>query len=298
MVGILIADRLTRRGLPVHLSLHDDPAGGQFARSARFQYLKPLADRAVRRVLHTVASADTVCGGMKKYYEQRFGVVTSVVHRYIPALPAISRFHNSEAGVLTAGHIGSIYSVNEFRQFCRAFRHYARLRGLKPQFVVIAGRNARTQSVYEEFDGLIFDHPQMPENVAVQNLTRCDFLYAMYPFSPLLTVFRRTSSPTKLTTYLQAQRPILGHTPADSSLAAILTTYRLGLVCSSILEAGITQTIDKLRSAEINSAAFERARSELHGYHNVGTLQRLLVGSEPLSAEPRHEPGSISGAAF
>jgi hypothetical protein len=43
-----------------------------------------------------------------------------------------------------------------------------------------------------------------------------------------LHTFSKTSLPTKLSSYLQAARPIFGHGPADSTLAEFLGTTKLG----------------------------------------------------------------------
>ncbi len=61
----------------------------------------------------------------------------------------------------------------------------------------------------------------------------------MYPAGGKYQLFRRTSLPIKVSTYVQAQRPIFAHTPADSTLACVVTKYKLGAVCMAGIENDI-----------------------------------------------------------
>jgi len=309
MEATLIAEHLARpsgvaggassqkRRRRVHLSVHDDPMGGQFMRSKRFRLLAPLADRATKRALQSASSVDTVCRGMRTYYQNRFGVDSVVIHRFLapPHLSPPPAERDSLAAkasappypstkTITAGHIGSIYSVTEFRNFCLAFQEYARQESCEPVFVVVAGRTDVTAPVFEEFKQMIVDLPNRPERDAVSALSDCDFLYAMYPFHPRCALFRQTSSPTKLTTYLQVQKPILAHTPGDSSLKAIVMEYDLGAVCESIEVGALIETIKHLRRSTVDAQGFERARDELHGEANVARLQACLTDAEKTEA--------------
>ena len=49
----------------------------------------------------------------------------------------------------------------------------------------------------------------------------CFALYLNYPFGLRDRVLRRTSFPTKLSTYVQAARPLLMNVPADSSVTPL-----------------------------------------------------------------------------
>jgi hypothetical protein len=118
-----------------------------------------------------------------------------------------------------------------------------------------------------------------PEEQAVQRLRACDFLYAMYPFEPRADVFRRTSLPTKVSSYLLSQRPIFGHAPAASSLADVLRGHDIGVLYpyASGSPASFAAAFDAVRNKSVPAAAYENARSALFGDANVDRLTRCLA---------------------
>jgi hypothetical protein len=130
--------------------------------------------------------------------------------------------------------------------------------------------------MFQEVSPMIVDIPQLSEIEAIEQLAECQFLYAMYPFDQALAIFRQTSLPTKLTTYLQTQKPILAHTPNDSTLAEIVTTYGLGLISDSLAVDDLAQTIERMSDYELGVNTFENARAGLFGIENVNRLADCL----------------------
>src|SRR5262249_40805538 len=152
---------------------------------------------------------------------------------------------------LNVGHIGSIYSSREFGLFCAALKSYAARKNLDLRLTLISGRGRLSEPVYREFEGIIEDVPHMAEGDAIKRLAACDFVYAMYPFEDNSRVFRRTSSPTKLTSYLQAQRPIFAHTPCDSSMYSIVEQFGLGVNCPSLDSGILSEHIEHIHGMDI-----------------------------------------------
>jgi hypothetical protein len=104
----------------------------------------------------------------------------------------------------------------------------------------------------------------LAEQDAIPLLAACDFLYAMYPAGNRDELFRKTSLPIKLSTYLQAQRPIFAHTPPDSTLACVVNKYRVGRTCGSDhSQQNVAAEIRHLLAQPVSSENFEHVRSEL-----------------------------------
>jgi glycosyltransferase involved in cell wall biosynthesis len=267
--GILVAKEIAQRiNIPVHLTIHDDLVGGWFGRTRRYRWLLNPARKLFAETMHSVSSVDVVSESMHRYYQKMLGADSVVVHRYLSSLPKLEP-KPIEPSTLVVGHIGSIYSANEFRLFCQALENYGQQKGLCVKFIVIG---ADRRFLPTDFSQLIVDIPEQDENEAIVELSQCHFLYAMYPFGRAFSVFRQTSLPTKVTTYLQVQRPILAHTPSDSTLAEIISTYQLGINSNALTTAELSKGISQIREYQLSERAFEEAHTALFGFENVNRM--------------------------
>lgn len=104
---------------------------------------------------------------------------------------------------------------------------------------------------------LYFDNIEMKdENVelpgwvqpeeTIRLLKESDLLYCPYWFDQEFKLEAITSFPSKLTSYLVAERPILLHAPSYSSPHCFLKQYNAGLLCDALSSESIIATIKKL----------------------------------------------------
>jgi glycosyltransferase involved in cell wall biosynthesis len=275
--GVLVGLELSATGKPVHLTVHDDPVS-VFQRSTRYRALSPFMARSFSCLMRSARSVDVISNGMRDFYRERFGVQPVVVYRYVQSLPRFKdRVINRD--VIRVGHIGIIYSANQFREFVEALQAHGRSLGVSIKLVKI-GRSREFEKVQKDYPELVEDLGDLPEKAAIEDLSKCNFLYCMYPESPRYEVFRRTSQPMKLSTYVQAQRPIFAHTPEDSSLAAAVRKYRIGSVCTSSDRQGIEVALKAFqRLEEVPHERFEQARAELLGFAQLRELKNTLMSS-------------------
>jgi len=272
--GVLVALELSASGKPVHLTVHDHPVS-VFQRSTRYRLLSPFMSRSLSRVMRSAKSVDVISIGMRDFYRERFGIEPLVVYRYVQGLPRLKEYVNS-TDVLRVGHIGIIYNANQFTEFVEALRAHGRNLGVSVKLVKI-GRSREFEKVQKDHPDLVEDLGELPEKAAIEELSKCNFLYCMYPDTPRFEVFRRTSQPMKLSTYIQAQRPIFAHTPEDSTLAAAIRKYRIGSVCPSSERQSIEVALKELQQFEqIPRERFEQARTELLGIAQVRNLENTL----------------------
>lgn len=272
--GISLAAELCEMGKRVHLTVHDDPVC-MFKRSRKFRAFAPLMSRQFSKLLKSAESVDVIGPWMQDAYKQKYKVDSVPVYRFVPELPRLS--FQPDPGILAIGHIGSVYHPEPIRHFLAACQRLASKtkRGFK---VVRIGSSP-------QIDRLAFANPQIFENCgeqdeqkAIARLASCDFLYAMYPTGRHFQCFRQTSLPMKLSTYIQAQRPIFAHTPPDSGLAQLISKYAVGTVCSSENENSLEQAIQVILQAKIARDQFEALRSDLMGPHQLLLLRNALRG--------------------
>jgi hypothetical protein len=271
--GISVADELLSMGKPVHLTVHDEPLA-MLIRSRRFRPLWPLMSLTFPRVLRGARSVDVTSTNMRDYFKQKYNVDSFALYKYLAELPAM-KFHLSE-NTLTVGHIGSLYQADPFRKFVLACRSYAarQNRSLK---IVRIGDSSEMDKIAAENLATFENHGELLEKDALPVLATCDFVYAMYPHGYRFQGFRRTSLPIKLSTYIQAQRPIFAHTPPDSGLAQLICKYAVGTVCSSQSVDAIQQAIQAILQAEITRHHFEALRRDLMGPNQLFLLNNALT---------------------
>jgi hypothetical protein len=276
--GISVADELLSTGKPVHLTIHDEPLA-MLIRSRRYRLLYPLLSRSFSRVLKGSKSVDVTSTKMRDYLNQKYGVHCFALYKFLPELPVVSPRIDSKS--LTIGHIGSLYHSGPFRQFVLACRDAATAhnRSLK---IIRIGSSPQMDTVASENLVHIENHGELLEQDALPVLAACDFVYAMYPDGIRFRGFRRTSLPIKLSTYIQAQRPIFAHTPTDSGLADLVERFEVGRVCSSNKPQEIRQSVEAILQTRVPRERFEALRSELMGPRQLEQLRQALTGKAQL----------------
>jgi hypothetical protein len=268
--GVSVAAELCGMGRKVHLTVHDDPVC-MFKRSRKYRALAPLMYHHFSKLLRSADSVDVISTCMRETYKRKYNVDSIPVYRYVPELPRIA--FNVSRDTLTIGHIGSVYHSKPFRRFLSACQNYAvgQKRTLK---IVRIGCSSTLNAIATEKPDLFENCGELDEPQAISRLSSCDILYAMYPSGKRFECFRQTSIPMKLSTYVQAQRPIFGHTPSDSTLAKLIGKYELGEICTSDDDKAICQALQNVLAREVPRKHFEQMREELMG---SGPIERLKI---------------------
>lgn len=216
-----VAARLLRRTrLPVHLTVHDDPPYGVALLSRRHVALIPLIERDLAFALRNARSVDVISRGMAERYRTKYGVDSVVIHRGMstPIAPSLPRDRSEP---LEVGILGNTYGYPQLVLLGEALIRAASSAGARARVVIVGqghGQRLRDQ-LKGRLEVEVTGHLQEAE--AVERLRRCFLLYLNYPFSIRARVLRQTSFPTKLSTYIQAARPLLVHAPSDSSIAPL-----------------------------------------------------------------------------
>jgi glycosyltransferase involved in cell wall biosynthesis len=277
--GLLMGKTLLRLGIPkLHVSVHDDPSG-LAAKSHRYRHMTRVIDRCNRSLLHVATSVDVVSEAMRVYYKERYGIESEVIYRYLdpPAIARISlQTKPPEAPeTILVGHVGSAYSLREVLAFLRALRLVENSNGVR--FKVMAfGRRSAFEKFAEEFPGLIECAGEVAEPEVVERLRQCRFVYSMYSFNPRHRIFRETSQPTKISTYLMAATPIFFHCPDGSSTIQLMSQFQLGVCVSSLDETLIAGAVRRILDFQVDPVEVRRAAEFYCGTRNLTNLRRNL----------------------
>lgn len=278
--AVHVAARLIASGRrPLHLTVHDDPAFANALRSRRYLPLVPWVERDFAASARGARSVDVIGEGMRDRYRRRYGVEAAVVHRALAGPLAGSPPYDRGASGLAVGVLGSTYAYRPLRQLAEAVRRASGRLGVRGRVVVIGrGHGDRLRG---EFRGVVeveaAGHLSEPEGV--ERLGRCFALYLNYPFGWRDAVLRRTSFPTKLSTYVQAARPLLVHAPADSSVAALRDWPDY---------AGFWQSIDPDDGAELLTRLWRRPGADGPALHAAEAVRLRYF-------EPARNRSSIAG---
>lgn len=288
--GILVGNALMdHRRVPMHVSVQDDQAEAICRRSRRYRWLESLALRAWLRLLHSAGSVDVISSGMQRYYQRQRQLDTFVFHPHVPALlPPPGPLDDSE---LHVGHLGTLYSETEIIAFMQGAGVAARQLGRRLRLTFIGGNRinpARHASLLPP-DARIEISPSLGETEALHRLSSCHLLYALYPFEERCRVFRMTSLPTKLSSYIQIQRPVFAHTPEDSTLAEMVIQHRIGGVCDSLDPTVIGGSILSILQHVPERDAFEKMRIAEYGEQHVTRLEDALLA---LASSPTTPAGA------
>jgi hypothetical protein len=203
---------------------------------------------------------------MRTFYLQRYGVDSVVVHRWLPRRPPSAEAHAARPpGRIDIGHIGSVYSLSDFTRLADAVDRL-REEDQDARLVIISPSRQLEARLNRRHAGVVELHEPMAEAEAERLLGACAMVYAAHPFSRGYRTFRRTSLPTKLSTYVMAGAPILAHAPSDSTVTHFVTATGTGEVTTATDAAGIAAAVRRLASSPAPApAVYDAARDTFFG---------------------------------
>ncbi len=263
--------------IPIHVSVHDDPPYGVGLRSTRQLLMVPKINRDFRSVLQHATSVDVISIEMQNYYRSKHGINSTVVHRGLNQHQITTAAANPEKQ-LSIGILGNTYGQRQLRKLVKVLLRL-KLRQQSDIGLVLIGRSPHFEQVENRFskDLKIERLGHLSETLAVETLSKCDLLYLNYPFDWNCGVFRRTSFPTKLSTYLLSRRPILVHAPAGSTIgklpaSKLVTHWRTMKPCDGeeIINDVVSRQQDVVKQ-------LDTARELLHRFYDIGKNREELA---------------------
>lgn len=265
---------LKRSELPVHCTVHDDPAFATALRSRRSLLLTPWIEHTLRESLTHCRSVDVIGEGMAARYHKRFGVPSVVVHRGLDAPVQRSQPYDRDAYGLRVGVLGNTYGHHQLDTLSRALAETSRMVGVKATLTIIGGGSARV-SRYRDVELEKLGHLDEPSAVAV--LRTCYLQYLNYPFGWRERVLRQTSFPTKLTTYVQSARPLLLHAPPDSSTSSLRAFGRYAVHWDSMDVSEGSRVLQKAWSEDTLAMSMDDSAEQVRiKFYDLASHRRTL----------------------
>ncbi len=274
--GILVGKKLLDSGIPhLHVSVHDDPAGLAI-KSRRYRHLARLIDRRNSELLRRAHSVDVVSDPMRDYYRRRIGIAAGVVYRYIHDFtlpePDGTQAVDSDGSIVHVGHVGAFYSDPEVFAFVEALKSVASTDGIQFRLTNYGRLSPLTTALKKDFPDLIENAGDLSEDEVVRRFQRTAFVYSMYSFASRHRLFRETSQPTKISTYLMAARPIFAHCPNGSSTIDMLSRFNLGVCAPTMEKRGLIDGIRRILDFRFEREEAARAAGYYCGPRNIDYL--------------------------
>lgn len=272
---LLAAPLAARLGLPLVTLVWDTPEHilGQLGH-------RGISQRRMLRGFHQALKRSQrvaiMSEAMRARYEGEYGARCVVLHQPIEPdwRPTASRggFDRSEWVI---GFAGSVTARAEMDLLLKALDHAQwHIQGRPVVLRVFGLRFVCEAQVPRRIDyrGYL---PTIGE--VVQGLSECDVLFLPQPFATEAEAFTRYSFPTKLTTYLAAQCPILLFAPDHAALTTFFRHHELPLVCSEPTESAL---IDSLRTlladTEQRRTSLERIKAVAETEFSGATCRQRL----------------------
>jgi hypothetical protein len=263
---VRVAPDLVAASLPVHITVHDDPAWAYAILTRRYLALAPLLARDLKRSLRGASSVDVVSEPMARRYRSRYGIESTIVHRGLAGpvrpSPAYDRRHGVAVAVL-----GSTYGLREVGTLAQALGLLSERLRLPTRLTVIGGVDQTQVKRLCPPDVALEMPGHLDEVEGVARLASSFLLYLSYPFGRRGKVLRTTSFPTKLSTYIMAARPLLLHMPADSSVASLGTKSPYATLWQSINPEDGADAIHRLWLDDRTDQSFHGAAEQVREQH-------------------------------
>ncbi len=147
--------------------------------------------------------------------------------------------------VFTIGFSGSIYAEKEFQSLIEALE-LMNWEFMEKKINLLISSNSI--NIRTKDPSSIYYLGWMSQAETIKMLQNCDVLYLPYKMDDSFKFAARFSFPTKLTSYVIAQVPILYHGPSDSSITHFFEKYPVGLMCHTNAINKIIECLKRLLS--------------------------------------------------
>lgn len=255
--------------------------------SYEFQWIRPidrwLAHRLGRLMFRRASGVIVPNDALRSEVEQRHGVEATIVPNPFEHLAAAVTDPAPRAdGEVTMLFSGAVYHVNAgaFRNLVAALA----LPGLeRVRLHLYTAQSAAELAAYGIVGERLLVHPHVPPAEAARLQQRADILFLPYAFDSPVPEIIRTSTPSKMSDYLAAARPILVHAGADALVCDYFRTHRCGIVVDLDEPAALAVAVTELLArpdlrADLANRARRRALADFDPDQS-GSRFLALVGA-------------------
>lgn len=239
----VVAGRTAARllGIPLLVSVHDDPVA-RIKNKGYPSWVKRAFEANVVKTMRSALCCGVISSYMGEIYEERYGVKTIVLYvgvepdECLPP-PALDR----QKRPLIIGSVGSVVSEANWYLLIKAVRLFNQKHGAGSATILHIGILPEALKAPEvEATGW------SSGEVFIGHLARIDVCFLNLWFEPEYAETRRMSFPTKVSSYIQSQRPMLAFGPPDSSVVRFVEEHGCGEVCTTPDPAALAERLSYL----------------------------------------------------
>ena len=268
----VVAGRVAARhlGVPLLVMVHDDPVSRLRVKDTPGWFLE-LYEREFARTLRASRRCAVICDYMGETYQKRYGVETITLFPGVEAEKCLPpRVFDPGRKSIVIGSVGSATSVANWDTLLEAVRLLNQRHGAGKFRILHLGAYPKDLPLSPDVETTGW----LPESDFVHQLRRMDLGFLNWGFAPELEETRSTSFPLKISSYIQAQVPMLALGPGDSTVVRFVQDYHCGLAC-------IKPEVDTL-AAQVEALAFNE---KIYSVAMEGVVTLKNVFSRPIFFE-------------
>ena len=233
-----VANRL---GVPLHILVWDAPE----LLARQLGHCSRTTSMIIKSFRDCLENADRIAvagESMRDAYQEQYGVQSIVLRHGLP----LRSEQKTEPSVVNSdqiliGYAGSITASDTFQNLMEALASCNWSIGGKQVVLRIIGARYQLEPRGPQ---RIEYYGWQPAGKPLELLRECDLLYLPQPFDQNNRELAELSFPTKLTTYLAAQQPVLLHAPDHASVVPFFGKYPFGIWCNSLDKKQLLSGID------------------------------------------------------
>ena len=227
-------------GVPLVVSVHDDP----ITRIKRKNYpgwLERFFSNQFAKTMGTSARCGVISATMGELYREQYGVNPIVLYVGAKTEDCLSpRRLDYDKSPIIIGSVGSVVSETNWKSLIEAVRSLNQRHGDDRFRILHIGElDEDLRSSEIEVTGWVtgetFRH----------HLARTDISYLNIWFEPDYVQWTQASFPTKVHSYIEAQRPMIAFGPEYSSIVQFVDKYGCGISCVDFRSPNLAKTIER-----------------------------------------------------
>ncbi len=189
---------------------------------------------------HGVISTD-----LAALYRKQFGIDSLVLYKGVDPSTCLPPPAANVGNEIVIGSVGTINSDENWLMLLAAVRRLNTLGQRRYKVLHIGELSDALKSPDVECTGWVD-----PLHLAPL-LARFDLCYLSLWFDAVYCTNSRTAFPTKVVSYMQAQRPILAFSIPDSQIVKVVKQYGCGVTCTVPSTEALAESIEKLLEPQV-----------------------------------------------
>lgn len=238
------------------------------------KWIRLLFQAEYSKTLRFSASCGVISDKMSDVYRSTYGINSTVLYWGVKTEECMLPPKLNKDKNFVIGHIGTHYRNSSWTTIVDAI-HILNNRFGDGRFKILQIGLAGNMPAIDEFVVTGW----LPEDEVAVKLNEIDICLVHYPFDAGFAFLAQTSFPTKISSYIQSQRPILAYGPSDSSIVDFVNRYNCGATCT---EEDPQILADKIEALLFHEGNYDFAVSNMAKLVHIYNRQNYFQSFEHL----------------